>query len=175
MLIKGVLFILGSTPMVILSLPSLKDGRSHGFYRFFAFESILGLGILNIEVWFMDPFSPIHILSWLLLLASLYLAIHGFKILREKGNPKGSLEATTLLVTSGPYRYIRHPLYASLLYFGLGVFLKAPSLPSGVLAVFACGFLYLTARVEEKENLVKFGDEYAQYMSRTKLFIPLIL
>jgi protein-S-isoprenylcysteine O-methyltransferase Ste14 len=174
-LIRGGAFILASIPIVWLSLPSLRDPRSHGFYRFFAFECILGVGVLNASQWFVDPLTAVHILSWILLLASAYMAIHGFWALRAYGKPVGSIEATTELVTAGPYRWIRHPLYASLLYFNLGVFFKAVSLPAGILALLAVGFLELTARTEERENLARFGDVYADYMTRTKRFVPGIL
>lgn len=39
----------------------------------------------------------------------------------------------------------------------------------------ATAFLIATAKVEEAENLRKFGDEYVRYMMRSKAFIPYIL
>jgi protein-S-isoprenylcysteine O-methyltransferase Ste14 len=38
----------------------------------------------------------------------------------------------------------------------------------------ATGALYLTARVEERENLRNFGEEYAVYMRETHMFIPFV-
>ncbi len=38
----------------------------------------------------------------------------------------------------------------------------------------ASAFLTATARVEEAENLDKFGDQYAAYMKTTKIFIPFL-
>jgi protein-S-isoprenylcysteine O-methyltransferase Ste14 len=73
------------------------------------------------------------------------------------------------------YHYIRHPLYASLLYLAWGIFFKSPSLLDGCIAVVATAFLYATARADENECLVKFGGEYAEYMKATKMFIPFIL
>jgi protein-S-isoprenylcysteine O-methyltransferase Ste14 len=35
--------------------------------------------------------------------------------------------------------------------------------------------LYITCRVEENEMIARFGDEYRQYMTRSKMFIPFIL
>jgi len=61
---------------------SLRNRRAHGFCRFFAFESILPLILLNLDRWVADPFSPLHIVAWLLLTASLFLVIHGFYLLR---------------------------------------------------------------------------------------------
>lgn len=173
-MIRLIVFALVSLGFVVLSWPSLRDPRSHGFFRFFAFESLLALILLNAGHWFRDPFSPLQIVSWLLLLSSLVLAIHGFYLLRMIGRPQGGFEYTTALVVVGAYKYIRHPLYCSLLLLGWGAFFKNPSLLSVVLMMAASAFLTATARFEEAENLDKFGDQYAAYMKTTKIFIPFL-
>jgi len=100
-----VIFAVVSAGIVYLSWSSLHDRRSHGFYRFFAFESILILILLNAEHWFSEPFAPRQILSWVLLTGSLFLAVHGFRLLRVVGQPEGQIEDTTRLVTVGAYKY----------------------------------------------------------------------
>jgi len=169
-----IVFVLVSAGIAFFSRASLRDPRAHGFFRFFAFESILALLLLNLEHWFREPFSAPQIFSWLLLLASLFLAVHGFYLLRVVGRPEGKFENTTTLVTVGAYRYIRHPLYASLLFLGWGAFCKQPSLLGGFLALAATAFLVATAKVEEAENRRKFGADYAAYMKTTKMFIPFL-
>jgi len=165
-------FVALSILLLPLSWDSLKKPRSHGFTRFFAFECILILIILNVPHWFEDPFCSRQIISWLLLGISLSLALHGFHLLRIVGRPSGSFENTTQLVAVGAYRRIRHPLYASLLAGTWGVFMKDLS-PIGLVIAVACSlFLFLTARREEGENLARFGTEYAAYMARTRMFIP---
>jgi protein-S-isoprenylcysteine O-methyltransferase Ste14 len=90
------------------------------------------------------------------------------------GKPTDELEATTQLVTKGIYHFIRHPLYASLLYLAWGLFFKSPSLLDGCLAVVTTAFLYATARADEKECVLKFGEKYSNYMKKTRMFIPLV-
>jgi len=68
--IKLAVFILVSVGIVYVSRSSLRDVHTHGFYRFFAFEAILGLILVNAQAWFREPFSPLHVVSWLLLTAS---------------------------------------------------------------------------------------------------------
>src|SRR3990172_5134744 len=165
-------FILLSIGIVYVSRATLRDVRAHGFYRFFAFEAILGLILVNTQAWFREPFTPLHIISWLSLFASLFLAMHGFYLLRTLGRPRESFEATTQLVRQGAYRYIRHPLYSSLLWFAWGAFLKEISLFSTILVLIATAALIATARVEEGENLRKFGEGYAAYQRETRMFIP---
>ena len=171
---KLIVFAVVSVGFVLLSWSSLRDRRSHGFFRFFAFESILALILLNLEGWFSDPFSTLQVVSWLLLLSSLILAAHGFYLLGVIGRPEGRIENTTTLVTVGAYKYIRHPLYSSLLLLGWGVFFKDPSLLSSILVLATSAFLVATARVEEAENLQQFGTDYAVHMRTTKMFIPFL-
>jgi len=173
-MLKAIIFVVLSVGIVYVSWPSLHDPRSHGFYRFFAFEAILALILLNVDYWFVDPFTVFHVISWLLLLFSLIIAVHGFHLLRVIGRPKGNFEDTTHLVTLGAYKYIRHPLYSSLLLLGWGVFFKHPSLFSGLLVLVTSVSLVATAWVEEAENLQKFGADYATYMKKTKMFIPFL-
>jgi protein-S-isoprenylcysteine O-methyltransferase Ste14 len=179
---QGLVFAVGSAGLFAFSYPSLRSLRSHGFYRFFAFEGILALVALNAPVWFRDPLRPLQLLSWLLLLASLSLALHGFWLLQQIGKPDRAIvdptrlgiEKTTRLVTIGAYRWIRHPLYASLFCGGWGAFLKQPGWIGLALALLVSAALYLTARAEEAENLRNFGEEYADYMRRTRRFIPFV-
>jgi protein-S-isoprenylcysteine O-methyltransferase Ste14 len=173
-MIESIIFALFSAGILWFSWPSLRRPRSHGFFRFFAFEATLGLILLNLRDWFRAPFSWHQLISWVLLVSSLLLVIHGFYLLRRIGRPVGDFEQTTHLVRVGAYRYIRHPLYASLLYLAWGVFFKSPSLLDGLLAVLATTFLYATARVEEAENVARFGQEYAEYMHSTRRFVPFV-
>jgi protein-S-isoprenylcysteine O-methyltransferase Ste14 len=154
---------------------SIKARRYHGVYRFFSFESIVVLAVLNWRFWFMDPFSWNQIISWILLVGSLPLAVEGFRLLRVIGKPQGQFENTTTLVTVGVYQYIRHPLYASLILVGLGVFFKQISWLGVVLALVNLGAMIATARTEEKEMVRTFGAKYKLYMQQTKMFIPYLI
>ena len=173
-IIKAAAFVALSAFITWFSWKPLHDVRSHGFYRFFVFESILALILLNVDYWFRDPFSPLQIVSWLLLIVALLLAIHGFYLLRVIGKPSGDFEQTTVLVKRGAYKYIRHPLYSSLLFLAWGTLFKDVSLPGALLVLVATVFLVLTARAEEAENKEKFGSAYADYMKGTRMFIPFI-
>ena len=176
------IFALASVGLVYVSRASLRHPRSHGFYRFWAWEAILALILLNIPVWFRAPFSWYQIISWLLLIASLVPLVLGLRLLGQAGRVEEvrtdaalfGFERTAKLVTTGVYRYIRHPLYSSLLLLAWGVFCKAPSWAGGALVAIATGCLIATAKTEERENSRFFGPAYAAYMRRTRLFIPLL-
>lgn len=158
-------------------------GFAHGFYRFFAWECMLGLYVLNMHVWYDAPDSPRQLMSGTLFFLSLLLVISSVAQLHFMGKrdakrddvPMLAFEKTTALVTSGIYRYIRHPMYGSLFLLCWGFFFKLPSLTGAILAVIASSFLMATSRVEEKENLSYFGEAYQEYIKRTKMFVPFIL
>lgn len=174
-MIRVAIFLVVSIIIIWFSWPSLKKPSSHGFPRFFAFESVLALVLLNLKYWFVDPFSVRQIFSWGCLCASLFLVIHAVHLLRVVGKPGDRLEDTTRLVQVGAYRYIRHPMYSSLLFLGWGAYLKAPGWLTSILVLLATVSLILTAKLEERENLSKFGDEYVAYMEKTKMFLPYLL
>ncbi len=88
--------------------------------------------------------------------------------------PMLEFEKTTTLVTFGLYRYIRHPLYSSLLLLTWGVFFKSPAILGVILALTATGFLVATAKIEEAEDIRYFGAAYVEYMRRSKRFFPFL-
>ena len=181
-MVRVAIFLTASAAIIQLSWRSLKDLRSHGFYRFFAFELLSALILLNVPVWFRNPLSASQLASWFLGAASIGLAIEGFRLLRVIGRPMPTVQSTnlpfentTVLVTVGAYRFIRHPLYASLLALVWCAYLKNPFAVGGiVLAPITSGFLIATAVAEERENLASFGAPYAAYMKRTRRFVPFL-
>jgi protein-S-isoprenylcysteine O-methyltransferase Ste14 len=172
--------IVGTAANLWFSWRALRAPGGHGFYRFFAWEAILGLIILNHGPWGEDPYSPHQFASWLLMLLSIALVYYGARQLvsggkaaEERADPTlYEFEKTTQLVTSGIYAYIRHPMYASLLALAWAAYLQDPNLIGTLIAAFATLSLLLTALADEKECLAYFGAEYAEYMKRTRRFIP---
>jgi protein-S-isoprenylcysteine O-methyltransferase Ste14 len=171
-------YVLGVGTLIIILFSwflSIKYKRYHGIARFFAFESIFILTLLNFKVWFQNPFSIFQILSWILLTLSAYAAIAGYLLLKRKGKPDKNFENTSVLVKSGLYGYIRHPLYFSLFLLGTGVMLKDPQSFQLVLGAINLVAIFFTARIEEKEMITKFGDDYRIYIKETKMFIPFVV
>jgi protein-S-isoprenylcysteine O-methyltransferase Ste14 len=78
------------------------------------------------------------------------------------------------LVTSGPYRFVRHPIYSGLLTAMLGTALVNNLLGLIVVAVLV-GYFYYCGRVEERNLVTTFPQAYPEYRSRTKMIIPFLL
>jgi protein-S-isoprenylcysteine O-methyltransferase Ste14 len=78
------------------------------------------------------------------------------------------------LVTTGPYRFVRHPIYTGILLGGLGTALATNLI--GVLIVVILGaYFYYSATVEEKNLTVTFPTAYPAYRASTKMLIPFIV
>ena len=179
---ESLIFVAGTAGLLAVSWQPLRHPGSHGFYRFFAWESMLALFVLQFGRWFADPFAPHQLASWALLFVSAGLVLEGVRLLKIVGRPRSdtarpgeyAFEATTHLVTVGLYRYIRHPLYASLVALAWGMVLKDAGWAQLLLALLATAFLVATARADEREMLSRFGDEYAAYMRQTRMFVPFL-
>src|SRR4030042_986561 len=107
---KIIIFVILSSIIFKISWPALFNAGSRKFYRFFAFEFLLILILVNSGYWFFKPFSLFQNTS--LLAASLFI----------------------------------------------------------VMTV----FIYATALTEEKENMLKFGADYAVYIKKSKIFVPFL-
>jgi len=181
--IISIIFLLASAGIVYVSRAPLRSPGSHGFHRFWAWEAILALAVLNLPVWFYKPLAWHQIISWLLLIVCVVPLVLGVRLLRRARRARAEradaallgFEKTAELVTSGVYHYIRHPMYSSLLLLAWGIFFKAPSWPGLALAAVAAGCLVATAKTEERENARFFGPSYESYMKQTRMFIPFVL
>ena len=175
-------FIIASVFLIIISWQSLRNPQHHGFYRFFAFEYIVVLVIINAPFWFLKPFSLLQIISWLVLFLSLFVVVQGFYFLKKKGDPKSrnletanyQFEDTANLVDSGIYKYIRHPMYSSLILLAVGTLPKNVTIIGIVLTILIIIFIIVTAKIEEKENILFFGSAYQDYMKKSKMLFPFI-
>lgn len=110
-------------------------------------------------------FSPLHIISDILVLGGLILLAASWKVLyRAQQNYE--------IACRGPYSKIRHPQYAAFIVIMLGFLVQWPTLPT-VLMFPVLVWLYIRlAHREEKEALAMFGEQYARYAENTPRFIP---
>ncbi|MBS0343188.1 MAG: isoprenylcysteine carboxylmethyltransferase family protein [Proteobacteria bacterium] len=178
-------FVIVSSALLYVSRGAILRPRSHGFYRFFAVECIFGLIWINLPVWGDDPaLAPTQFVALVLLAASVWLPLHAVRRLRRQGRPSGAtrvdgallgFEKTTRLVTTGAFKYIRHPMYTSLICLAWGVFLQRFTWLGLVLVLASTALLFITAMREESECLAHFGEAYRDYMRGTRRFVPYLL
>lgn len=78
-----------------------------------------------------------------------------------------------VLVTWGPYRYVRHPLYSGSVLFTLGSCLVLESLMGALLLGFFLTWFYLPSlRTEERFLAARFGAEWDAYCRQTGMLVP---
>lgn len=78
------------------------------------------------------------------------------------------------LVTTGPYRYLRHPIYAAILWFLLIGVASHPSLPNVGLGLLAGAAVAVRIAAEER-FLAERYPQYAEYAARTKRVLPFVV
>lgn len=110
----------------------------------------------------------------------IFLLGFGFGFYTVKHNKLGNFNITpeikenASLITTGAYRYIRHPMYFSVLVMMLGVVLSKPTILS--FFIYALLFLTLFLKAKKEEMLwMEHSSEYKTYMQKTKRIIPFIL
>ena len=114
-------------------------------------------------------------LRWLGLALGIAADLLSFWVFSNLGNnvsPSVATRNTQQLVTSGPYRWVRHPLYSMGMLAYLSFALLASNWFIALLSIAV--FLVLLIRLPQEEThlLARFGDEYRAYMQRTGRFLP---
>lgn len=114
----------------------------------------------------------LHVAALAFLVASLIMAGWALKVMRlGHFNIRPAVKEGAILVTHGPYRYIRHPMYASILLAGLGLLLITFSWLRLLLFLVLWLVLYLKLRIEER-LLARHFAGYPAYQKRSGLFFP---
>lgn len=104
------------------------------------------------------------------------LVVHGWARLhlRQFFGEREEYQPGQYLITSGPYAYVRHPIYTSFFMFAVGLVLVNPALPTLLTAIYGFIDFSQAARREEKLLSEKLPG-YADYMTRTPPFLPHLL
>lgn len=79
------------------------------------------------------------------------------------------------VVSTGVYKYIRHPQYTGFILLTFGMMVEWATLPTVIMWPFIIWMYYRLAKREEADMLREFGEEYVMYRKKTKMFIPFII
>ncbi len=116
---------------------------------------------------------PLAWLGLLLMVVGIVLRAVAIFTLRKFFTSDVAIRADHRLVTTGPYRYVRHPSYAASLLSFLGFGLGLGTLPSLLLATLPVALVFARrVQVEEKVLEEAFGETWRAYAARTSRFIP---
>ena len=106
--------------------------------------------------------------------AGIALAVWARVILGRNWGMPMTQRAEPELVTAGPYRLIRHPIYSGILLGMVGTSLATNLIGLGITVVLGAFFVY-SSTVEERNLTASFPQAYPEYLSRTKMLIPYVL
>jgi protein-S-isoprenylcysteine O-methyltransferase Ste14 len=144
---------------------------------------LFGLSLwAGVFAWLINPawmnwsrFDLPEWVRWLGLLLGIlanFLAYWIFSNLDNNVSPTVVARENAQLVTSGPYRWVRHPLYTMGTIAYLGFALISEDWFVALMSVLVFVMLSIRTPKEEARLIEKFGDEYRQYMQRTGRFLP---
>jgi protein-S-isoprenylcysteine O-methyltransferase Ste14 len=117
----------------------------------------------------LDPYIPVTVkipLAVIVLILSAFLAGQGMYIVFIKKRQQPGV------IRNGVFGFLRHPIYFSEVLLYLGLLLLHTSLAAIFIWIIIIFFLYYISRYEEKLLLLRFGDEYRQYMKDVGMWIP---
>lgn len=143
---------------------------------------LVGMGLIPIFFYLLTSWIDTFRLPfpagirWLgagLIFAGDLLFIWSHKALGSNWSPILEIRKGHTLVTDGPYKFIRHPMYAAIFLIGIGVSLLSANWIVALSYMMPTASLYLVRVSNEEEMMIgQFGDEYRPFMTRTGRLIP---
>ncbi len=145
---------------------------------FIAFQGMLTIPLLYVFTPWLDSFA-MNLPVWLRFtgFAVMFFGILFFayihKALDKNWSPVLEIKENHELITSGPYKYIRHPMYTQAWLWVLGQFLLISNWLVGIVGIITWSILYFT-RIDNEEKMMidQFGNKYKEYMQVTGRLIP---
>jgi protein-S-isoprenylcysteine O-methyltransferase Ste14 len=134
---------------------------------------MLQFGLLALMGWraWVSPSSS-DILAVSLLSGSALLAVWALAANRPGNfNIRPTPRPGGMLVTSGPYRWVRHPMYTSVLTAAAAAAVKSHQVVDAALWLALLAVLLFKADIEERALMTRFPD-YQDYKARTKKLLP---
>lgn len=164
--------------MIVVHLVKRKSSKIFGVFAYLSVAVpwlILGLiAFLNQDLIFGDQFETSFVLQGVAVLCMICAVVIDWQVITKLGFKRlvcvSELEGKGKLVTTGVYRYARHPRYVEfpLWAFGFGLLL-------GYYFLLWFGFylfisLWIESYFEEAELVERFGDAYRQYQKKVRRF-----
>jgi protein-S-isoprenylcysteine O-methyltransferase Ste14 len=153
--------------------PGPSRDRSHATaWTFVAIQLILlALIVLLPRGTSYETNSSVTALGYLLMFTGGALGVWAAAHLGRGLTPSPLPNGATQLVTKGPYRLVRHPMYSAVMLLSLGIAVKAGSLPVWA-AVVGLGLLFMVKARWEESHLIGAFPGYVDYIASTPRFVP---
>lgn len=137
---------------------------------------VLSQFIIILTLLFINDSIFSHTLSLFIFLSGCFFAIYTLYSNRLGNfNIQPEIKENAKLITTGAYRYVRHPMYLSVLLVMLAVSVTTITVENLILFEVLIYVLYLKARKEEELWKNRSDNEYEEYKKHTKMFIPFVI
>jgi protein-S-isoprenylcysteine O-methyltransferase Ste14 len=148
---------------------------------YFLLTVILVYGFLALGIaWLLKLPDNFYLPDWLsrtlggfLIIAGIFFwayAVRYLSVRRAFGTEINTSPESSSLITSGPYAYVRNPLYFGAAAAIIGFTILLRSVPMLIITILMIPHFYFIAKWEERELLKRFGKKYEEYMRLTPLF-----
>jgi len=122
-------------------------------------------------LWFLDTPAGVQLLRYFgggILVVGLILIILPRFAFRSKGKPEKGKDwtETTIIVDTGIYAVVRHPLYLGWLLMYVALILLSQYWLTAIIGIPGMTCVYLISRQEDQRLIKKFGDDYKDYMQK---------
>lgn len=151
--------------IVLLTLRPIAFVGAACFIAYLAAPSLMRWSSLPLPPpvrWIGAPLGAAGILLFLAVFRSLGKNLTDTVVTRESHT----------LVTSGPYRYVRHPMYTALILTTAAAALLSANWFFGLVGATCFALIHHRTRIEEANLIERFGDEYLAYRRRTGKYFP---
>jgi protein-S-isoprenylcysteine O-methyltransferase Ste14 len=157
-----------------------RDWRQGAIFRvLFIIAIVLALRVPGVEHflvthWVIFTNPVVRGLGVMLCVVGIAFAVWARRYLGRNWGTPMSLKENAELVTSGPYRLVRHPIYLGMIIALFGTALVLGGLWLFIFVICGSYFAFIAARVEEHLMTEQFPDQYPAYKKRTKALIPFV-
>ena len=156
---------------------SLFGWRESGLLAL-AFVGLWGVPLIYALTGFPSPLDrqlipAVAVLGVVILCGALLLFFRSHADLGRNWSISLQIRNEHRLVTTGIYRFIRHPMYSSFFLLAIAQFMLLPNWFAGTTGLIGTGLLYaFRVRQEERMMVERFGAEYRDYMAHTGRLVP---
>lgn len=169
-------------PVLLKGRPKAKRVSSHGSFlacmivpiaAVMIVLALLAPGLTETRV--LPGTLPVVLFGLVLVLLGLAFAIRARQHLGSNWSARPAIQENHTLTRTGPYAYVRHPIYTGLLTGVLGTAIATGSLSAFIALAVALLALFWKIKIEEKLLLEEFGEEYERYRRDVKALVPFLV
>lgn len=148
-------------------IPMIRQRIIYEIYEAFALGSSLSILFLGLsgKLTYLD-IKALRIIGIILNALAALFVVPTFIILKHKGRPTSGWEHTTVMINSGIFRIVRHPLYLGTAIWAAALMFIFQSIQATLPGVVAISCCWMAAKKEDEFNAKKFGESYREYMKK---------